>query len=275
MMLAPAHFHPPVPPQPVAAAAATGPGSAMMVDQQQPPAALRFRKRKAEYKPENNERLSKRMSLLNLGTSLAPKSPPSPTTPLTPPPSPPEQSGAKLYVPVESQHPNPSLSPTAYRLPPPHASSPPSAPGGDNEMMALDDTKYKVYIRNLDDELTSSEDESCPEAADNLIINLPDIQKHLRDNRIPPSVLRSAPQPVALDKQLVLYRVPSSLTVPEEQDSVRKAILEARARLRGERVQEQQQQQVEEVDMDADDEGGLVCGPSPAVGEDPDAMELD
>lgn len=138
-------------------------------------------------------------------------------------------------------------------------------------MMALDDTKYKVYIRNLDDELTSSEDES-PEDATNLIINLPDIQKHLRDNRIPPSLLRSAPTP-ALDKQLVLYRVPSSLTVPEEQDSVRKAILEARARLRGERVQEQQQ--VEEVDMDADDEGGLVCGPSPAVGEDPDAMELD
>lgn len=147
-------------------------------------------------------------------------------------------------------------------------------------MMALDDTKYKVYIRNLDDELTSSEDESSPEDAtnnNNLIINLPDIQKHLRDNRIPPSVLRSgggAPPPVGLDKQLVLYRVPSSLTVPEERDSVRKAILEARARLRGERVQEQERQ-VEEVDMDADDEGSVVCGPSPVVGEDPDAMELD
>lgn len=270
MMLAPAHFHLPVPPQPVVAAA-TGPGSAM--DQQQPP-GLRFRKRKAEDKPENNERLSKRMSLLNLGTS-PPINPPPPTTPqppLTPLP-PTEQSGAKLYVPVESQHPNPSLSPTAYRLPTPNASSSPSTSGGD-EMMALDDTKYKVYIRNLDDELTSSEDESPEAATDNLIINLPDIQKHLRDNRIPPSVLRSGPPPAALDKQLVLYRVPSSLTIPEEQDSVRKAILEARARLRGERVQEQQ---VEEVDMDADDEGSVVCGPSPAVGgeEDPDAMELD
>ncbi|KAK0753862.1 hypothetical protein B0T18DRAFT_288377, partial [Schizothecium vesticola] len=179
---------------------------------QQPP-VLCFRKRKAEDKPENNERLSKRLSLLNL-----------------------EQSGAKLYVPVESQHPNPSLSPTAYRLPTPNASSP--SPSGD-EMMALDDTKYKVYIRNLDDELTSSDDDQ-PEDTNsttnnNLIINLPDIQKHLRDNRIPPAVLlhRNTPPP-ALDKQLVLYRVPSSLTVPEERDSVRKAILEARARLRGE-----------------------------------------
>ena len=32
--------------------------------------------------------------------------------------------------------------------------------------------------------------------------------------------------------QMVLYNVPSSLTVPEEQDSVRRAILETRARAR-------------------------------------------
>jgi hypothetical protein len=147
-------------------------------------------------------------------------------------------------------------------------------------MMALDDTKYKVYIRNLDDELTSSDDEpETTNTANNLIINLPDIQKHLRDNRIPPAVLlhRNGPPP-DLDKQLVLYRVPSSLTVPEERDSVRKAILEARARLR-----ERQVEQEVDMDADADDEGegGVVCRPpaaaAAAVGgeDDPDAMELD
>ncbi|KAK1837171.1 hypothetical protein QBC39DRAFT_4730 [Podospora conica] len=252
MMLAPHfHFHP-APQHAVVTGPGTGPVAATAMDQhqhQQPP-VLRPRKRRAEDKPENNERLSKRMSLLNL-----------------------EQSGAKLYVPVESLPPPSSLSPTSYRLPAPNASSP-SSPGAD-EMMALDDTKYKVYIRNLDDELTSSEDESdTHQDNNNLIINLPDIQKHLRDNRIPPAVLRAPPD---LDKQLVLYRVPSSLTVPEEQDSVRKAILEARARLRGEKQPAPAAlAQVEEVDMDADDEeGDVVCGPTPAVEEDPDAMELD
>ncbi|KAK3060173.1 hypothetical protein LTS18_009149, partial [Coniosporium uncinatum] len=36
----------------------------------------------------------------------------------------------------------------------------------------------------------------------------------------------------SLQNQLVLYRVPESLTVPAERDSVRKAIIEARERAR-------------------------------------------
>jgi hypothetical protein len=44
---------------------------------QQPPPQLPMRKRKAEAAPDNNERLSKRMSLLNLGMSILSNRPPS------------------------------------------------------------------------------------------------------------------------------------------------------------------------------------------------------
>lgn len=39
---------------------------------------------------------------------------------------------------------------------------------------------------------------------------------------------------------MILYSVPTSLTVPEEQDKVRKAIIESRARAREKQVQEAQ-----------------------------------
>lgn len=108
--------------------------------------------------------------------------------------------------------------------------------------MNLDDTSHKVYIYNLDDEL-SSDNESDIEDRDRegRLVFLPDIEKHLRANRLP-----FVPRPILPNKdgelagmQLVLYSDgPSSLTVPEEQDSVRKAILEARARVRQKQAEE-------------------------------------
>lgn len=94
--------------------------------------------------------------------------------------------------------------------------------------MQLDDTKYKVYIYNLEDELSSSDGEGDD---DGKLIFLPDIEDHLRNNRIPPHVL-SNPAADAKGREMVLYNVPSAISVPEEQDSVRKAIIEARARIR-------------------------------------------
>ncbi|KAK3372468.1 hypothetical protein B0H63DRAFT_297981 [Podospora didyma] len=177
------------------------------------PQVLR-RKRKADAPPDNNERLSKRLSLLNL-----------------------EQSGQKLYVPVENsqvQSASPSAITAGYSSSPRnsnllrHASS-----AEDDSVMQLDDTKHKVYIYNLEDELSS---ESEAEDANSKLVFLSDIEKHMRSNRIlPDHILNSCHRPNAADlagKELVLYRVPSSITVPEEQDNVRKAILEARARLR-------------------------------------------
>ena len=176
------------------------------------------RKRKADV-PDNNERLSKRLSLLNLGTSPPRPSLPSPLgfSVLHGADSPgAEQGGQRLYVPVES----PGASPRPRRDPQPARVEPA------NESMELDDTRHKVYIYNLDDELSSES-----EAEDGKLVFLSDIEKHLRANRIPPSVLANSDGELA-GMQLVLYSEPSALTVPREQDSVRKAVIEARARMR-------------------------------------------
>jgi hypothetical protein len=109
--------------------------------------------------------------------------------------------------------------------------------------MQLDDTKHKVYIYDLDAELSSADDASdyesqpgSPTSGNGRLVFLPDIEKHLNRTRIPPAVFANGEGELAghniNDMQMVLYRVPSSLTVPRERDSVRKAILEARARAR-------------------------------------------
>jgi len=104
-------------------------------------------------------------------------------------------------------------------------------------MMQLDDSKYKVYIYNIDDELSSSDGEAAGSDGEEggRLVFLPDIERHLRANRIGPSIpppVPPSPEGELAGMQLVLYGVPSSLSVPEEHDSVRKAIIEARARHR-------------------------------------------
>lgn len=99
----------------------------------------------------------------------------------------------------------------------------------EDDAMRLDDTKHKVYIYDLDAELSSDSEASD----DGRLVFLPDIKKHLRESRIPPIVLANSDGELAgMNQQMVLYNIPSSLTVPEEQDSVRKAIIESRARSR-------------------------------------------
>ncbi|KAK1478737.1 hypothetical protein CCUS01_16478 [Colletotrichum cuscutae] len=189
------------------------PSHALEADQHQhqhqhPQARQLRRKRKAES--QDNERLSKRLSLLNL-----------------------EKNGQKLYVPVEEPTPSSSIPiPTDSSSAP---TSPPTTrrrrrdrkPSVDEEVMQLDDSKHKVYIYNIDDELSSSESE--PD--EGKLVFLPDIEKHLRQTRIPPSVFANDEGQLA-GMQVVLYNEPASLTVPREQDSVRKAIVESRARMR-------------------------------------------
>ena len=93
----------------------------------------------------------------------------------------------------------------------------------------MDDTKDKVYIYNLDDELKAVDED------DEKLVFLPDIERKL--NKIPKSLLKAHSQPLA-NSEVVLYQVPSSLSVPEEQDNVRKAIIESRARARQRQLDE-------------------------------------
>ncbi|KAF4589480.1 hypothetical protein GQ602_003369 [Ophiocordyceps camponoti-floridani] len=167
-----------------------------------PPTSSHSRKRKAAPLDGGGERrLSKRLSLLNL-----------------------ERSGSKLYVPVETPSPSPST-----------PDPPPQTPIQHDDAMQLDDDKHKVYIYNMDDDLSSDS-----EPDDGRLVFLPDIDRHLRQTRIPTAVLAS-PEGELAGMQVVLYNDPRSLTVPEEQDGVRRAILDARQRLRDRQKRERNQ----------------------------------
>lgn len=194
------------------------------------------RKRKAET--QDNERLSKRLSLLNL-----------------------ERSGNKLYVPVEQ----PATTPISSAAPVPASSNAVSNPVPD-ETMQLDDSKHKVYIYNIDDELSSDSESDDP----GKLVFLPDIEKHLRANRIPPSVLANSEGELA-GMQVVLYSDPKSLTVPEDKDSVRKAIIESRNRTRELQRLEREGKTEPPTIQDAT----LSTGIATSTDDDPDAMDLD
>lgn len=95
--------------------------------------------------------------------------------------------------------------------------------------MQVDDTLDRIYIHNLDEELASLESETEEER----LIFLPDIERKLR--KIPKHVLNNGGDQASrtLGNEMILYSIPRSLTVPmEEKDSVRKAIIESRARAR-------------------------------------------
>lgn len=95
--------------------------------------------------------------------------------------------------------------------------------------MQIDDTKEKVYIYSLDQEIADIESE------EEKLVFLPDIEKKL--GKIPRSVLTTKSQPVT-SNEMILYSVPSSLSVPPDQDNVRKAIIETRARVREKQAQD-------------------------------------
>lgn len=106
-----------------------------------------------------------------------------------------------------------------------------TTPYKSNELdhMELEDTKHRVYVHDLDKELEEFEDD--PPSDSEHPIFLADIEKHLM--KLPKHVLQDDSTRKTLeDMQLVLYGAPVSLTVPEEKDSVRRAIIEARQRAR-------------------------------------------
>lgn len=167
---------------------------------------------------------------------------------------------------------------------PSHLQAQTRKPAQDEDIMQLDDSKHKVYIYSIDDELSESDSD------DGKLVFLPDIEKHLRKTRIPQSILANSEGELAGNKQMVLYNVPHSLTVPEKQDSVRKAIIEARARLRAKQEQKREADIGEAQTLDASVKTNLKTGNSSTgvyngnpssfpvwqvpVDNDPDAMDL-
>ncbi|KAH7408210.1 hypothetical protein DE146DRAFT_687556 [Phaeosphaeria sp. MPI-PUGE-AT-0046c] len=212
-------------------------------------------KRAAEAPLVNEQRLSKRFDLLNLvdnnGTRL-----------YIPVPGSSDPRALHSAAPVSTPHPLASTLPLtkSKRARPPRSTS--------TSGMDIEDTPHRVYISDLAAELSDIEsDEENP-------IFLSDIEKHL--SKIPSHVLRGPEQPSSNEhNQMVLYNVPASLSVPEEQDNVRKAIVEARQRIRrgqASGVKEPDVQQVRSASPSVDRVGATNIPPQDA---DSEAMDID
>ena len=157
-------------------------------------------KRHAEDNLDSEQRLAKRFNLLNLGIVPICNSHVAALIPML-------ENIGKLYIPVEHQ------------LTPPRR----SRSNAFSDSMNLDETRDRIYIHNLDDELSDAESEG------EKLVFLPEIEQRL--TKIPKSVLMGQVQPNT-SNEVVLYSVPESISIPREQDNVRKAIIESRERVR-------------------------------------------
>lgn len=138
--------------------------------------------------------------------------------------------------------------------------------------MQVEDTKDKIFIYDLDAELAESDPE------EDRLVFIPDIEKHL--TKIPKHVLTGQDEDTKKENQLVLYQVPTALSVPEDEDSVRKAIIETRTR-----AQQRQEKLHQELTSDGVDSRHEAVqpssGPSQTMSEivmdedDMDAMDIE
>lgn len=106
----------------------------------------------------------------------------------------------------------------------------------DSDFMTVDDTPHRVIISDLDAEIAQIE---AAEAEARSAVFLPDIDKKVSSipSRVLNNNLKSSPPPPPTNA-LVLYREPTSISIPEEMDVVRKAIVAARARARQKQAEE-------------------------------------
>lgn len=206
-------------------------------------------KRRATDELDNAQRLTKRFHLMNIGSS---------------------SNTASHDVKLTNNKDNPGM-----RWPKPHqqqyevAHTPhPASMPNNSEHMQVEDTKNRVYIDNLEEELaglSDSEDEQR-------ITFLPDVEKRL--SKLPTHLLAGDRPKGMGNSALVLYSIPRALSVPEDKDSVRKAIIETRARAR--------EQQPTQLSQDAmlHDNAGLEYHDTTSYDEsaghshDEDAMDL-
>ena len=225
-------------------------------------------KRLADESNDDALRFTKRFNLLSLGKHVRPSHGQAPhLTILTSDPRADGSGNSNYYIPI---------------TPPPPSNGAPIPPHNglaatvEDDAMNVDDTRHRVYVQNLDAEIAEIEANEPEER----LIFLPDIEKHF--SRIPEHLL-SSPQDAlraARQQELVLYSVPRSLTVEEGNDSVRKAILDARQRARDKATEEARQEEMErqyaQDDSDAVETAhGYGSGYDASVQDDPDAMDIE
>ncbi|PUU78115.1 hypothetical protein B9Z19DRAFT_984279, partial [Tuber borchii] len=172
----------------------------------------------------------------------------------------------------------PQLSPITT----PTSGTPPFQP--EAERMDVDNV---IFIKNLDEEVASYDSEE--DLGSQKLIFLPDIEKQL--TRVPYLLAENDARGDGSEEEsgggktstdLVLYSVPSSLSVSEERDSVRRVIIEARNRIRKKQADEAAAA-AQAAGMMGEGEGGyesdlMEMGGDLAAGggpyEDPDAMDI-
>lgn len=205
------------------------------------PANVALGKRKADESTVNDsERFAKRFNLLSLGewTSQGVADNTQHTDVVGAADARARNNNSNYYIPVPPPRSSAASSAdaAAATTTPHHAPPITSSHAPPEEHMQLDDTRDRVFIYNLDEELADEE----PEADEERLIFLPDIEKKF--SRIPLQVLTGR-RDEHENQELVLYDVPNkSLTGDAAgHDSVRKAILEARHRARERAIEEARQ----------------------------------
>jgi hypothetical protein len=130
--------------------------------------------------------------------------------------------------------------------------------------MPIDETKDRIVIHDLAAEIAEIE------AAEPKTMFLPDIDRKV--SAIPQTLLQNQSGNTN-NTQMILYEVPSSISVPKEADAVRKAIIAARARAR-----EKQARELEKADIAfaiSHKDGDLTSAQQESHNMfDPDAMDI-
>jgi hypothetical protein len=115
-----------------------------------------------------------------------------------------------------------------------------------DDYMPLDDNTHRIFISDLDAAIAEieAEERAAAEKDQEAAFFLPDeVEKEIFSG-VPEHVLRQQsppqlPDPRANSQALILYRDPESISVSEEHDAVRKAVHEARQRIRDRKEPEQ------------------------------------
>jgi hypothetical protein len=173
---------------------------------------------------------------------------------------------ALAAAPPAESHPEPiALDPDIdthdFNVPPPAPHSTPTPANGaikvptlpDTDFMTIDETPHRIIIHDLSSEIAQIEAE---EAAHNTTLFLPDVDKkvsglphhlfqqgqnHDRHDPLRMELELGRPPAENPNTALVLYKDPSSISVPEEEDVVRKTIIDARRRAREKAVEQQRE----------------------------------